>query len=175
MSEGKHVGPETARAASPAGSSPTEGERGIWTGATGNTRQSGRSDPNGQTSGRGKRILKWAALIIGLIFFAAIMREAMDPFGDKPYIEISHGDHVHYVPQDRDPNVPMGRFPTSEPAPDERITPDGRIVKKDRGGSNAQPLPRDDQRLIPEDQPLEDQPRRSEDPLLQDPSPQRED
>lgn len=163
MSEGKHVDPETVHAASPAGFSPSEREGGVSAGPTSNTRQSGRSDPNGQRSGRGKRILKWAAFIIGLIFFAAILREAMDPFGDKPYIEISHGDHVHYVPEDRDPNVPMGRFPTTEPAADERITPDGRIVKKDRSGSDAQPLPRDDQRLTPEDQPLVDQPPPPED------------
>lgn len=75
-------------------------------------------------------MFKWIALVIGFLFFVAVLREAFDPFGDQPYVEITHGDHVHYVPRDRDPNVPMSRFPTSEPAPDERITPDGRVVKK---------------------------------------------
>lgn len=69
----------------------------------------------------------------------------MDPFGDKAYVEISHGDHVHYVPSNRDPNVPMGRFPRTEPAADERITPDGRIVKKDGSTSDEPPQNRDDQ------------------------------
>ena len=87
--------------------------------------------PGSPTPGKGKRILKWAAFIIGLFFFLAVLREAMDPFGDDPYVAISHGDHVHYVPEDRDPNVPVSRFPTTEPAADERITPDGRVVKKE--------------------------------------------
>jgi len=81
---------------------------------------------------RAKRILKWIVLIVGLIFFFSVLREAFDPFGDKAYVEISHGDHVHYVPEDRDPNVPITRFPGTPPAADERITPDGRIVKKDQ-------------------------------------------
>lgn len=81
--------------------------------------------------GRGRRILKWVAFVVGLLFFLGVLREAMDPFGDEPYIEISHGDHVHYVPEDRDPNVPINRFPTIEPAADERITPDGRVVKQE--------------------------------------------
>ncbi len=82
--------------------------------------------------GRTRRALKWLLIIIALLFFLSVLREAFDPFGDNPYLEISHGDHVHYVPEDRDPNVPIGRFPTSEPAADERITPDGRIVKKNQ-------------------------------------------
>lgn len=85
----------------------------------------------GRPAGKGKRILKWTVFILGLFFFLAVLREAMDPFGDDPHVPISHGDHVHYVPEDRDPNVPVGRFPTTEPAADERITPDGRVVKKE--------------------------------------------
>lgn len=81
--------------------------------------------------GRRKRILKWIVFVVAILFFFGVLREAFDPFGDKPYAEIPHGDHVHYVPKDRDPNVPMGRFPTTKPGPDERITPDGRIVKKE--------------------------------------------
>ncbi len=93
--------------------------------------RSGRDEESGPRGSRAKRILKWVVFVVGLLFFLAVLREAFDPFGDKDYLEISHGDHVHYVPKDRDPNVPMGRFPTTEPAPDERITPDGRIVKKE--------------------------------------------
>lgn len=76
------------------------------------------------------RLVKWAAFIAAILFFFAVIRQAVDPFGDKPYIEVTHGDHTHYVPKDRDPNVPVGQFPTREPGPDERITPEGRIVAK---------------------------------------------
>lgn len=56
------------------------------------------------------------------------MREVLNPYGDQPYTEIPHGDHVHYVPKDRDPDVPIGDFPTQPPGEGEQITPDGRIV-----------------------------------------------
>ena len=80
---------------------------------------------------RTKKMLKWAILIAGALFFAFILREAIDPYGDRPYIEITHGDHVHYVPHDRDPKVSIGKFPTAPPGPDEMITPEGRIVPKE--------------------------------------------
>ncbi len=80
---------------------------------------------------RTKKALKWVILIIGALFFLAILREAIDPYGDRPYIEITHGDHVHYVPHDRDPKVSISKFPTTPPGPDETITPEGRIVPKE--------------------------------------------
>jgi len=45
------------------------------------------------------------------------------------YIRVEHGDHAHYYPPNRDPDVPLSEFPTRPPGPGERITPDGRIVK----------------------------------------------
>lgn len=102
----------------------------------GASRSGGASRPDGATpSGSAKRantvrILKWAVFVAAVIFFFSVLREAVDPYGDQAYVEITHGDHVHYVPKDRDQNVPVGRFPTREPGPDERITPEGRIVAK---------------------------------------------
>lgn len=89
--------------------------------------------PTNQASNgrRPKRILKWVVFIIALIFFLAVFREALDPFGDEPYLEISHGDHVHYVPRDRDPDVAIGNFPTRRPGPNDTITPEGRVVPRE--------------------------------------------
>lgn len=80
---------------------------------------------------RTKKMLKWAILIIGALFFLIVLLEAIDPYGDQPYIEITHGNHVHYVPHDRDPKVSIGKFPQFPPGPDEIITPEGRIVPKE--------------------------------------------
>ena len=88
------------------------------------------SPPTGTSPDRRKRILKWVVLIAALFFFFLVIREAVDPFGDEPYLEISHGDHVHYVPRDRDEKVSISRFPTQRPGPDEMITPEGRVVPK---------------------------------------------
>lgn len=82
-------------------------------------------------SGRAKRVLKWAIFIAAILFFFSVLRESVDPFGDQPYVEITHGDHVHYVPKDRDPKVAIGNFPTRRPGPNETITPEGRIVERE--------------------------------------------
>lgn len=55
----------------------------------------------------------------------------MNPYRGQDYGEIPHGDHVHYVPKDRNPDVPVSRFPTRPPEPGERITQDGNIVPEE--------------------------------------------
>lgn len=77
---------------------------------------------------RRRRIFRWVLLVVALIFFGLVLRGVFDPYGDAPYIEVSHGNHAHYVPKDRDPDVPVGRFPTQPPGPGQRIMPDGRVV-----------------------------------------------
>ena len=77
-----------------------------------------------------RKRLRWLVLIVVLIFFVIVMREVLDPFGDQGYVEISHGSHSHYVPEDRDPNVGLDRFPTVPPGPNERILPNGQVVSK---------------------------------------------
>lgn len=80
---------------------------------------------------------KWVAGAILLIFFAALIREVINPYRNQRFGEIPHGDHVHYVPKDRNPDVPVSRFPTRKPDADERITPDGQVVP--RRGSGGTP------------------------------------
>jgi hypothetical protein len=74
---------------------------------------------------------KWFKIIvvaIGLLFFAFVLADSLGLFSSAPYTAVPHGDHVHYVPNDRDPDVPLGQFPTVEPRPGEIITPDGEVV-----------------------------------------------
>lgn len=80
------------------------------------------------SSRRSKR--RWIVLAIAAVFFAFVMYQVLNPFPDQPYLEISHGNHVHYMPKDRNPDVPVTQFPQQPPGPNERITPDGRIVPK---------------------------------------------
>lgn len=65
-----------------------------------------------------------------VVLVLLMLQTVLDPYGEKGYVEISHGNHVHYVPEDRNPNVSISNFPTSPPAPDERILPNGQVVKK---------------------------------------------
>jgi hypothetical protein len=69
------------------------------------------------------------AIIVFLgIFFLLAMLSSLGIFDDKPYTEVPHGNHSHYVPKDRDPNVPLHNFPQQPPPPGMKISPDGQIV-----------------------------------------------
>lgn len=78
-----------------------------------------------------RKRLRWLVLIVVLIFFVIVMRQVLDPFDEQGYVEISHGSHSHFVPEDRDPNVSLDRFPTVPPGPNERILPNGQVVSKE--------------------------------------------
>lgn len=71
---------------------------------------------------------RWVAGAVLLAFFGVIMWEVINPYRGQRFEEIPHGGHVHYVPKDRNEDVPVGRFPTRKPEPDERITPTGEVV-----------------------------------------------
>lgn len=91
------------------------------------TPESSRSDTEQDRGGRSVK-RRWIALFVVLLMLAYAMTDVIDPFGGEPYIGIPHGDHVHYVPEDRNPDVPLSSFPTSEPRSGERITPTGQVV-----------------------------------------------
>ncbi len=69
-------------------------------------------------------------MLVGIagFFLALALWSALHPFGERGYVAISHGDHTHYVPEDRDPEVSISNFPTTPPGPKERILPSGRTV-----------------------------------------------
>jgi hypothetical protein len=68
-------------------------------------------------------------LILALVVGVALV-DSLGAFDDKPYFEVPHGSHTHYVAKDRDPNVSVSQFPTRPPGPGERITPTGQIVRE---------------------------------------------
>lgn len=95
----------------------------------GETRDSSSEEPNsGERSGfwSTRRLI---VTVVFLAFVAFVTYRAVNQFADQPYLEVPHGDHVHYVPKDRDDAVPIGDFPTQRPAENERILPDGRVVQ----------------------------------------------
>lgn len=67
--------------------------------------------------------------VVFLAFVVFVTYRVLNQFADQPYMEVPHGDHVHYVPKDRDQAVPLSDFPTQAPAANERILPDGRVVQ----------------------------------------------
>ncbi len=75
-----------------------------------------------------RRRLRWIVVAVAAVFFLFVMIDSIGVFNPLPYYQVPHGDHTHYVPKDRDRNVPIGSFPTREPSEGERITPRGEIV-----------------------------------------------
>lgn len=66
--------------------------------------------------------------VFALVLAALVVADSVGIFDSRPYREVPHGNHSHYVPHDRDPNIPISDFPTRPPREGERITPFGEIV-----------------------------------------------
>ncbi|MEM1116067.1 MAG: hypothetical protein AAF845_10330 [Bacteroidota bacterium] len=48
--------------------------------------------------------------------------------GEQGYVEIPHGNHFHYVPNDWDGSVSISDFPTSPPPEGMTVGPTGQII-----------------------------------------------
>jgi len=72
---------------------------------------------------------RWVFAAIATIVLGFALYRAINPYDERGYVAIPHGDHEHWVPRDRDPNVSISNFPGVPPGPNERILPDGRVVQ----------------------------------------------
>ncbi|NIS38825.1 MAG: hypothetical protein GWN62_07755 [Aliifodinibius sp.] len=79
-----------------------------------------------------KNTLKYIFIAVVVVLASLALADALGYFNPKPYTAVSHGSHVHYVPNDRDPDVSIDKFPQEEPGPREKITPTGQIVPIDQ-------------------------------------------
>jgi len=80
-----------------------------------------------RSSSMKKRARFYLLLFIGL-FLVFVFVDSMGTFDSRPYYEVPHGSHTHYVPKDCDPPLTPVDAPTREPGPGERITCEGQIV-----------------------------------------------
>lgn len=69
-------------------------------------------------------------MLLAAAFFVFVLADTLGFFDHRPYYEVPHGNHTHYVAKDKDPSVSVGDFPTRPPGENERITPTGQIVPK---------------------------------------------
>jgi len=79
-----------------------------------------------------KNTLKYIFIAVVVVLASLALADALGYFNPKPYTAVSHGSHVHYVPDDRDPDVSIDKFPQEEPGPREKITATGQIVPIDQ-------------------------------------------
>ncbi|TYP93779.1 hypothetical protein LX73_1490 [Fodinibius salinus] len=75
-----------------------------------------------------KNIFKYVFITVVIILAGLALADALGYFNQKSYTAVSHGSHSHYVPHDRDPDVPINKFPQTEPAKGQKISPTGQIV-----------------------------------------------
>ncbi len=75
-----------------------------------------------------RKIIRVIFVAAALLLGSLVLADSVGLFDSKPYRVVPHGNHNHYVPHDRDPDIPLSDFPTRPPRKGERITPYGQIV-----------------------------------------------
>lgn len=78
-----------------------------------------------------RKAVKYIFIVVVVVVAAFALLDSTGVFNPKPYTAVSLGSNVYYVPNDRDPDVSIDKFPTIKPLPSEAITPTGQIVPKD--------------------------------------------
>jgi hypothetical protein len=71
---------------------------------------------------------RWFLLAFLGLFLVFVLVDSQGFFDNKPWIEVPHGSHSHYLPKDCDPPLSVGQGPTTRPGPNETIDCQGRIV-----------------------------------------------
>ena len=76
-----------------------------------------------------RRRLRWILFGVAALFFGVLLVDALNLFSTQEVTGISHGNHVHYVPLERDEGVDLGQCPQQPPGPNELLTPQCQIVR----------------------------------------------
>lgn len=85
-----------------------------------------------------KNWLKYLFIVLVIVVASFALADSLGFFNPKPYTAVSHGSHVHYVPENADPDVGIDKFPQIPPGPNEIITPTGQVVPKDSFKTNKE-------------------------------------
>jgi hypothetical protein len=73
--------------------------------------------------------LRKVLLTIAAIGAIIVIVDALDLFDDKYWSEISHGNHSHFVPYNKDEGVSVSNCPQHPPAANELITSQCQILE----------------------------------------------
>jgi hypothetical protein len=77
-----------------------------------------------------RRPVRTTLLVLLALFFAFVLFDSLGVFDSRPYFEVPHGNHTHYVPKDCDPPLDPSNATTIRPGPDEKVDCTGRIVPR---------------------------------------------
>ncbi len=73
------------------------------------------------------RTRKILIAVLGL-FLAFVILDSLGIFDNRPYFEVPHGNHTHYVPKDCEPALPVSQSPTARPGLGQKVDCQGQIV-----------------------------------------------
>lgn len=77
-----------------------------------------------------KKPIRTILLALLALFFLFVVIDSLGVFDSRPYFEVPHGNHTHYVPKDCDPPLSPSDSPTRRPGPDETVDCRGNIVPR---------------------------------------------
>lgn len=76
-----------------------------------------------------RRQFKLILTVIAVVFVVVALVDALDLFSSKNWGEIPHGNHSHYVPNDRDDNVSVSNCPQRPPGDNEMLSSQCQLIQ----------------------------------------------
>ena len=99
-----------------------------------------------------RRNLRRIVYGVAIVFATIVLVDALDLFDDKTWTEISHGNHSHFIPYDKDDDVSVSNCPQHPPAANELISSQCQLLTLVIVGDVTYYVPNDRNPNVPDDQ-----------------------
>ncbi|MBL7978551.1 MAG: hypothetical protein JNN12_09425 [Bacteroidetes Order II. Incertae sedis bacterium] len=96
-----------------------------------------------------KPLIKRLIPVILILFVLIAFGRAMGCWDNSTYSAINHGNHKHYMPNERDAGIGMGNCPTRPPAADEFFSRQCQIIRQVAQNGKTYYIPDDAQEGLP--------------------------
>lgn len=89
---------------------------------------------------------------VAVVFAVIVLVDALDLFDSKSWTEISHGNHSHFIPYDKDEDVSVSSCPQHPPADNEMLSSQCQLLTLVQVGETTRYIPNDRNPNVPDDQ-----------------------
>lgn len=96
-----------------------------------------------------RRRLNIVLALIAIAFVSVVLVDALDLLSDQTWSEVPHGNHSHFVPNDRDDGVSISDCPQRPPSSQEILSSQCQLIQVVSDGSETRYVPVDRNPNVP--------------------------